>query len=95
MNIYDLDLYEEVDRNFVQSIYEMKVDETADFEMQNMIGEPIYENDGVTKVVVSLDKTEVERFLRLVQSSGKTFNQVFVEAVTTAAEYEKAEYEKD
>lgn len=85
MDKYDLSQYDESDHEFVKSVQNMKEDESIVLEIQDMNGDPLYEDDG-SIVEVPLPKEDLDRFLQLMRETGETFNEIVVRAIESAAD---------
>jgi len=87
MKEYDLKDYAEQDHELVETVSTMEDDESIVLEMQDLNGEPLLEEDG-SPVHVSLNASEMHQFLELMKEKSLTFNDVIVEALEKAAEFE-------
>lgn len=88
MNDYDLKLYKKEDHELVETFLILEENEHIDLEIQDLEGNPHLEENG-DKVIVQLEKKDLEQFLRIMRKNQESFNQIIVQALEAAIEFDK------
>ena len=87
MDLFELSQYDEADQDIVLFVKNMNEQESLVVQLTDYDEVPVSEVDG-TPVEVSFDRNDMLRFLKILKNSGRTFEEMIVDCLDQAIEFE-------
>lgn len=88
MDLFELSQYDEADQDIILFVKNMNEQESFVIQLTDYDYVPVTETDGTTPVEVSFDRNDMLRFLKILKNSGRTFEEMIVDCLNQAIEFE-------
>ena len=87
-DLFELSQYAEIDHDIIQFVQNMNEQESFVIQLTDYDHVPMTETDGTTPVEVSFGREDMLRFLKILKNSGRTFEEMIVDCLHHAIEFE-------
>lgn len=88
MDLFELSQYAEIDHDIILFVKNMNEQESFVIQLTDYDYVPVTETDGTTPVEVSFGREDMLRFLKILKNSGRTFEEMIVDCLHQAVEFE-------